>query len=82
MFVELMPSIENRPFTITLAALSEGRIRVNVVPRTLEKDGTERGHARLIDAQHVARAASKPDGCRLPVRDAAQVILKGMVFKR
>jgi PRTRC genetic system protein E len=33
-----MPLIENRPLTITVAALSEGRIRVNVVPQALAKD--------------------------------------------
>jgi PRTRC genetic system protein E len=38
MFSELMPLIENRPLTITVAALSEGRIRVNVVPQALAKD--------------------------------------------
>ena len=38
MFIELMPLIENRPLTITVAVLSEGRIRVNVVPQALAKD--------------------------------------------
>jgi PRTRC genetic system protein E len=38
MFIELMPLIEIRPLTITVTALSEGRIRVNVVPQTLAKD--------------------------------------------
>jgi PRTRC genetic system protein E len=38
MFIELMPLIENRPLTITVAALSEGRIRVNVVPQAPAKD--------------------------------------------
>lgn len=38
MFIELMPLIENRPLTITVAALSEGRIRVNVVPQALAQD--------------------------------------------
>jgi PRTRC genetic system protein E len=38
MFVELMRLIESRPLTITVAALSEGRIRVNVVPQVLAKD--------------------------------------------
>jgi PRTRC genetic system protein E len=38
MFIELMPLIESRPLTITVAALSEGRIRVNVVPQALAKD--------------------------------------------
>lgn len=39
MFTELMPLIEQRPITITVAVLSGSRqIRVNVVPKTLEKD--------------------------------------------
>lgn len=38
MFIELMPLIESRPLTITVAALNEGRIRVNVVPQALAKD--------------------------------------------
>lgn len=38
MFTELMPLIESRPLTITVAALSEGQIRVNVVPQVLAKD--------------------------------------------
>jgi PRTRC genetic system protein E len=38
MFIELMPLIENRPLTITVSALSEGRIRVNVVPQALAQD--------------------------------------------
>jgi PRTRC genetic system protein E len=38
MFRELMPLIEHRPLSITVAALSGGRIRVNVVPQVLEKD--------------------------------------------
>ncbi len=37
MFRELMPLIENRPLSITVAALSGGRIRVNVVPQVLEQ---------------------------------------------
>lgn len=38
MFTELMPLIEHRPLTITVAPLSEGWIRVNVVPQALAKD--------------------------------------------
>jgi PRTRC genetic system protein E len=39
MFTELMPLIEQRPITITVVALSGSRlIRVNVVPKALEKD--------------------------------------------
>ncbi|MCU1305617.1 MAG: hypothetical protein JWN45_312 [Acidobacteriaceae bacterium] len=38
MFRELMPLIENRPLSITVATLSGGRIRVNVIPQALDKD--------------------------------------------
>jgi PRTRC genetic system protein E len=39
MFTELMPLIEQRPLTITVAVLSGShRIRVNVVPKSLDKD--------------------------------------------
>jgi PRTRC genetic system protein E len=38
MFQELMPLIANRPLSITVAAISGGQIRVNVVPLLLEKD--------------------------------------------
>jgi PRTRC genetic system protein E len=38
MFRELMPLIEHRPLSITVAAMSAGRIRVNVVPQLLDKD--------------------------------------------
>jgi len=39
MFTELMPLIEQRPITITVAALGGSqRIRVNVVPKSLDKD--------------------------------------------
>jgi PRTRC genetic system protein E len=40
MFTELMPLIEQRPLTITVAVLNGSRqIRVNVVPQSLERDG-------------------------------------------
>ena len=32
MFIELMPLIEKRTITITVAALKDGHVRVNVVP--------------------------------------------------
>lgn len=38
MFIELMPLIEKRAITITVAALGDGRIRVNVVPMALAGD--------------------------------------------
>jgi PRTRC genetic system protein E len=40
MFTELMPLIEQRPVTITVTVLSGSqRIRVNIVPKSLERDG-------------------------------------------
>jgi PRTRC genetic system protein E len=38
MFSELMPLIERRAITITVAALKEGHVRVNVVPAALAED--------------------------------------------
>ena len=38
MFIELMPLIESRPLTITVACLDAGQIRVNIVPQALAKD--------------------------------------------
>ena len=38
MFRELIPLIENRPLSITVAVLTGGQIRVNVVPQQLDKD--------------------------------------------
>jgi PRTRC genetic system protein E len=38
MFKELHSLIQNRPLTITAAATGSGRIRVNVVPQSLESD--------------------------------------------
>jgi PRTRC genetic system protein E len=38
MFIELMPLIEKMAITITVAALGDGRIRVNVLPMALAGD--------------------------------------------
>jgi len=38
MFTELMPVINHRPLTITIAAVAGGNIRVCVVPQSQEKD--------------------------------------------
>jgi PRTRC genetic system protein E len=38
MFSELMPLLNHRPLTITVAPLSEGKIRVCVIPQTVESD--------------------------------------------
>ena len=42
MFRELMPLIDNRPLSITVAALGAGRIRVNVIPQAPDKDSKTR----------------------------------------
>jgi len=39
MFKELMPVIADRPLTITVAALADGKIRVCVVPQSQDRDG-------------------------------------------
>lgn len=39
MFRELMPLLEKRSLSITVSALSDRRIRVNVVPQRLDQDG-------------------------------------------
>ena len=39
MFKELMPVIADRPLTITVVALADGKIRVCVVPQSQDKDG-------------------------------------------
>jgi PRTRC genetic system protein E len=39
MFRELKPLLEKRTLSITVSALSDGRIRVNVVPQRLDQDG-------------------------------------------
>jgi PRTRC genetic system protein E len=38
MFTELMPVIQDRPLTITVAVLTNGKIKVCVVPQSQEKD--------------------------------------------
>ena len=38
MFIELVPLIEKRAITITVAALKDGHVRVNVVPAALAED--------------------------------------------
>ena len=38
MFAELYPLLRQRSFTITIAALSEGQIRVNVIPHSRPED--------------------------------------------
>jgi len=38
-FTELMPVIQDRPLTITVAAVAGGKIKVCVVPQSQDKDG-------------------------------------------
>jgi PRTRC genetic system protein E len=38
MFKKLHPLIQNRALTITVAAIGDGKVRVNVVPQALESD--------------------------------------------
>jgi PRTRC genetic system protein E len=38
MFKELYPLIQNRALTITVAAIGDGKVRVNVVPQSLDSD--------------------------------------------
>jgi PRTRC genetic system protein E len=56
MFTELMPLIEQRPITITVAVLSGSRlIRVNVVPKALEKDNHVNDKVGYSNKDKVAR---------------------------
>jgi PRTRC genetic system protein E len=54
MFTELKTLIQNRPLAITVAALSEGRIRVNVIPQTLPKDTEANGKIKYSHKSEVA----------------------------
>lgn len=59
MFSELMPLIQHRPLTITVAAIDDRQIRVNVIPKATDKDkaaNKEIGHSRSKEV------ASIPDG--------------------
>jgi PRTRC genetic system protein E len=55
MFIELMPLIEKRAITITIAALNEGRIRVNVVPMALAEDGKTNDNIGHSNKDKIAR---------------------------
>jgi len=57
MFKELMPVIADRPLTITVAALADGKIRVCVIPQSQQKDekvndkvGSQKEVTRIPDA--------------------------------
>lgn len=56
MFTELMPLIEQRPVTITVAVLSGShRIRVNVVPKSLEKDSQANDKIGYSNKEKIAK---------------------------
>jgi PRTRC genetic system protein E len=55
MFIELMPLIERRAITITVAALKGGRIRVNVVPTALTEDGKTNDNIGYSNKDKVAQ---------------------------
>jgi PRTRC genetic system protein E len=53
MFKELMPVLQNRPLTITVALLPPGRIRVCVIPQNRESDGNV--NDRVTASKEVAK---------------------------
>ena len=55
MFIELMPLIQNRPLTITVASVSASQIRVNVVPQATEKDKKANEQIGYSHAKEVAK---------------------------
>ncbi|HET6843510.1 MAG TPA: PRTRC system protein E [Candidatus Angelobacter sp.] len=58
MFTQLMPLIEKRPLTLTVAAISSTQIRVNVVPQPTDKD--KKANA-AIGHSHAKEVAAIPD---------------------
>lgn len=57
MFTELMPLIKNRPLTITVAVEGDSRLRLNIVPKPLEKD---KGANSKIGSTHSKEVAPIP----------------------
>ena len=55
MFKELMPLIESRPLSITVVALSGGRVRVNVIPQLLDNDGKINEKINYSNKEKIAR---------------------------
>jgi len=55
MFIELMPLIEKRAITITVAALGDGHIRVNVVPMALAEDNKVNDKVGYSNKDKIAR---------------------------
>lgn len=62
MFRELMPLIQNRPLTITVASVSDRQIRVNVVPQAIESDkkaNSQIGHSQSKEVAPIPEKAVK-----------------------
>jgi PRTRC genetic system protein E len=62
MFRELMPLIQNRPLTITVASVSDLQIRVNVVPQVVENDkkaNSQIGHSHSKEVAPIPEKAIK-----------------------
>jgi PRTRC genetic system protein E len=62
MFTELMPLIQSRPLTITLAPVGEQQIRVNVIPQATEKDkkaNNQVGHSHSKEVAAIPEKAIK-----------------------
>ena len=60
MFSELMPLIQHRPLTLTIAAVDEKQIRVNVIPAKTEKDNAankEIGHSHGKEVAPIPESA-------------------------
>lgn len=60
MFRELMPLIQHRPLTLTIAAIDETQIRVNVIPGKNEKDKAENkeiGHSHSKEVAPIPESA-------------------------
>ncbi len=60
MFSELMPLIQHRPLTLTVAAIDEKQIRVNVIPGKTEKDkaaNKEIGHSHSKEVAPIPESA-------------------------
>jgi PRTRC genetic system protein E len=62
MFTELMPLLQNRPLTITVAPIGDQRIRVNVIPQATEKDkqaNSQIGHTHSKEVAPIPDKAMK-----------------------
>lgn len=59
MFTELMPLIQNRPLTITVAPVGEQQIRVNVIPQATEKDKKANNQVGHSHSKEVAAIPEK-----------------------